>query len=81
MENNNINLGINNNLHIDTIIRKEKIYVEIRNKYLAEALAFLNFKYQKFGYGSETRYSFEQSKELQEATCKLMEMKKAINAR
>ena len=51
-------------------------YFEVRNKYLAEALAFFNFKYYKFGFGKDTIYSFKDTKEIKEIMNCLIQLKK-----
>lgn len=56
----------------------EKYYI-VRNKYLAEGLAFLGYRYQKFGYGKETEYSFPNSNNIKDAINYLLELKKKIN--
>lgn len=53
-------------------------YYEIRKKYLAEAMAFLGYKYFKDGFGKETVYKFEDSKELRKALTGLMELKEKV---
>jgi len=57
----------------------EKRFIEIRSRYLSEALSFLGFKYQKFGYGSETKYSFQDTQLIQDTVTKLIKMKKDLN--
>ena len=75
----NINNGNNNNLHINKVIGKERKYIEIRSQYLALALSFLGFRFQKFGYGAGTKYSFEDSQLMQDTISKLMIMKKELH--
>jgi len=57
----------------------ENTYFEIRSRYLAESLAFLGFKYQKYGYDRDTRYSFKDSKLIHSTISRLLSMKKELN--
>ena len=50
-------------------------YFEIRKKYLAEALAFLGFKYYKFNTPEYTLYSFVDTEEFREALNDLLRLK------
>lgn len=56
-------------------------YFEVRNKYLAEGLAFLGFKYYKFNdkETGKTIYSFEDTKTIQDTIEHLLNLKKEIN--
>lgn len=58
----------------------DKEYIEIKNKYLAEALAFFNFKYYKFNnvQTGKTIYSFKNTEELKRMKDKLMKMKRNL---
>lgn len=49
------------------MIDKNKRYKEVKNRYLAESLAFLGFRYYKMGYGKKTIYSFEDTESLNKA--------------
>lgn len=51
-------------------------YTIIRNKYLAEGLAFCNFKYQKYQDDGVTVYSFEETDKLKEAINIITNLKK-----
>ncbi len=57
-----------------------KEYIEIKNKYLAEALAFLNFRYYKFSNKETGKiiYSFKNTEELNKMKDKLIKMKKEL---
>ena len=79
MMDNNINNDINNKLHKDIMEETKKRYVEINNKYLCEGLAWLGFKYQKFGYGKDTKYSFPDTDLMKQAINKLVILKKELN--
>ncbi|WP_035290216.1 hypothetical protein [Clostridium sp. KNHs214] len=59
---------------------EKKEYIQVRNKYLAEALAFFNFKYYKFNDKETCKiiYSFENTKNLNEMKDKLIRMKKEL---
>lgn len=57
---------------------ENKNYYEIRKKYLAEAMAFLGFKYFKNGFGQETKYKFEDTEEFRKALTGLMELKEKV---
>lgn len=56
----------------------EQKYFEVKNKYLAEALAFFGFKYLKFDDGLTNKkiYSFQDSEEIRRLMSKLISMKK-----
>lgn len=56
----------------------DKDYYEIRKKYMAESMAFLGYKYWKDGFGKETIYKFEDTKEFREALTGLMELKNKV---
>lgn len=45
---------------------ESKIY-EIENKYLAEGISYLGFRYFKTGHGKETIYTFEDTVEFRTA--------------
>lgn len=55
-----------------------KEYYIIRKKYLAEALAFLGYKYFKEGYEKDTIYKFKNTKEFNTALTELMKLKKQV---
>jgi len=50
-------------------------YFEIRKKYLAEALAFLGFKYYKFNTPEYTLYSFVDTEDFRKALNDLLRLK------
>lgn len=57
-----------------------KGYMEIRNKYLAQGLAFFGFRYYKFTNSNtgKTSYSFKNTDKLENMINKMLEMKKSI---
>ena len=57
--------------------QSQKYYI-VNNKYLAEGLAFLGFRYYKMGEGKETKYSFEDTEKLKDSIKKLLKIKKDI---
>lgn len=56
----------------------EQQFYEIRNRYLAEGMAFLGYKYRKFGYGRDTVYIFEDTKEFRVALTAFMGIKEKL---
>lgn len=58
-----------------------KKYYAIRNKYLAETMAFLGYSYKKFGFGRDTEYSFEDTKEFAHALSELMKFRKKVGSK
>ncbi|ENK1242990.1 hypothetical protein AB2063_001118 [Clostridium botulinum] len=60
---------------------KNNKYFEVKNKYLAEGLAFLGFKYFKFNNKETNKiiYSFEDTEIIQDAIKHLLKLKKEIN--
>ncbi|MGJ0845962.1 hypothetical protein ACR77J_04660 [Tissierella praeacuta] len=56
----------------------DKKYYIVRNKYLAEGMAFLGFRYMKFGFGKDAEYSFEDTKEFRDALAQILQLKKNI---
>ena len=54
-------------------------YFEVKNKYLAEGLAFLGFRYMKFSKGNKVVYSFEDTTEIKSVMNELIEMKNKLN--
>lgn len=50
-------------------------YFEIKKKYLAEALAFLGFRYYKFCTPECTMYSFVDTEEFRSALNELLKLK------
>lgn len=55
-----------------------KKYYIVRNKYLSECMAFLGFRYMKFGFGKDVEYSFEDTKEFRSALARVLQLKKDI---
>ncbi|HEY5523768.1 MAG TPA: hypothetical protein VIK26_00360 [Clostridium sp.] len=53
-------------------------YRMIDNKYLSQGLAFFGFRFMQFGFGKETKYSFEDSVELTQTIGKLLTIKKEL---
>ncbi|SHJ65477.1 hypothetical protein SAMN02745248_00600 [Hathewaya proteolytica DSM 3090] len=60
------------------MINNEKFTV-IEHKYLAEALAYLNFKYYKFTDEGKTYYSFKKNDEIIAAIATLRNLRKKFN--
>ena len=56
----------------------EKKYVEVKKRYLAEALSFLGFHYYKFTNPEETVYSFENSEKFQTAFKELIQLRERL---
>lgn len=50
-------------------------YIEIKKRYLAEALSYLGFKYYKFNTPEYTLYSFYDTKEFREALQDMIRLK------
>lgn len=50
-------------------------YVEIKKKYLADALSFLGFRYFKFTNNGEILYSFENTNKFQLALADILYLK------
>jgi len=42
-------------------MKETTLIYEVRNKYQADALAYLGFRYYKKGFGAETVYTFEET--------------------
>ena len=55
-----------------------KKYYEIKKSYLAMGMNFLGFPFLKFGYGADTTYGFEDTKEFQIALKKFIELKSQL---
>lgn len=60
------------------MIDQSKDYYEVRSRYLAEALAFLGFRYIKLGFGKETLYSFEDTYDFRFYLTRLLDLKKSV---
>ncbi|EJO5346492.1 hypothetical protein NRP93_000542 [Clostridium botulinum] len=58
---------------------KNNKYIEIRNKYLAQGLSFLGYRYFKFGQGKDTIYSFKNENNIEDSINHLLKLKKEIN--
>jgi hypothetical protein len=58
----------------------EKKYRSVKKKYLADALAFLGFKYYKFSNKEGISYSFEDTDKLKYAIDALMQIKQDCNS-
>lgn len=56
----------------------EKKYFMVTNVYLAQGLAFLKFAYFKNGFGKETTYTFEDTKQIQDTINTLIKMRKQL---
>ena len=56
-------------------VKIEKKYRSIRKKYLADALAFLGFRYYKYTNEDGISYSFEDTENLKYAIDSLMSLK------
>ena len=56
----------------------EKKYYTIRNRYLADSLAFLDFKYYKFNDNDGTVFSFEDTKIFREYLTTMLDLRKQI---
>lgn len=54
------------------------MYYEIRKKYLAEAIAWLGYRYWKEGYGKDTIYKFKDTEEFRNALTGLMQLKNQV---
>lgn len=57
---------------------KNSKYYEIRNKYLADGLAFLDFRYKKVGYGKDKKYLFEDTERIRKVIGKLLDIRREI---
>jgi len=55
-----------------------KKYIEVKKRYLAEALSFLGFHYFKFTNLTETVYSFENTDKFQYAFKELIQLRERI---
>lgn len=53
-------------------------YYIIRKKYLAEAIAYLGFRYYKECEGRDTIYKFNDTIEFRQALTELMQLKKRV---
>lgn len=53
-------------------------YYIIRKKYLAEAIAFLGFRYYREGEGRDAIYKFQDTTEFRQALSGLMELKQKV---
>lgn len=62
---------------------KDKKYFEVRNKYLAEGLAFLGFKYFKFNNKEtgKTIYSFKDTEIIKDTIEHLLKLKNEISSK
>ncbi|BDR74300.1 hypothetical protein K144316041_p21390 (plasmid) [Clostridium tetani] len=57
-----------------------KNYFEVKNKYLAEALAFMGFKYYKFnGEDGKIIYSFQDTEKIKYVMECLIQLKRELN--
>lgn len=55
-----------------------KKYFKVTNLYLADALAFIGYKYFKNGFGKETTYTFQDTQQIQLAINELINMRKQL---
>lgn len=55
-----------------------KDYYAVRKKYLANALAYLGYRYYRLDNGKDIVYSFKDTKEFREALTGLMQLKKEV---
>lgn len=52
---------------------------QIKNKYLAEAMSWLGFRYYKTGFGKDTIYTFIETEEFKKCLSDMLEYKQKNN--
>ena len=55
-----------------------KKYYQVYNKYLAEGLAYIGYRYRKYGLGKHTVYSFVADHGIQVVVEELLELEKKV---